>query len=41
MQAYKSPAHFMWAAIVFTEKLSVNCHHHYSNSSTVSSYNLN
>ena len=24
---YKSPAHFMWTTIGFTEKLSVDCHH--------------
>ena len=48
MQAYKSPAHFMWAAIGFTKKLAVDCHHknhivrnHYSNNLTVSSCNLN
>ena len=44
---YKSPAHFMWTTVRFTEKLSVDCHHkghirhHYSNSLTVSSCNLN
>ena len=26
-RAYKSPAHFMWTTIRFTEKLSVDCHH--------------
>ena len=48
MQAYVSPAHFMWATIGFTKKLSINCHHkghivrqHYSNRLTVSSCNLN
>ena len=25
--AYKSPAHFMWTAIGFTEKLSIDFHH--------------
>ena len=24
---YKSPAHFMWATIRFTEKVSIDCHH--------------
>ena len=24
---FKSPAHFVWATIGFTEKLSVDCHH--------------
>ena len=26
-RAYKSPTHFMWTTIRFTEKLSVDCHH--------------
>ena len=46
--AYKSPTHFVWAMIGFTEKLSVDYHHkghivrhHYSNSLMVSSCNLN
>ena len=44
---FKSPAHFVWATIGFTEKLSVDCHHkghivrhHYSNSLMVSSCHL-
>ena len=26
-RAYKSPGHFMWNTVRFTEKLPVDCHH--------------